>query len=90
MYTNYLQQITTTSYPNDPKLKPIQFRLQLGQTLEDLEKSTDYVSKELIWKVYFESASICQLFMFATTLPQPININTVCPFACSTITRMMF
>ena len=41
-------------------------------------------------RITFVRSSICQLFMFATTLPQPININTVCPFACSTFTRMMF
>jgi hypothetical protein len=59
MFTNYLQQLTvSTPSVALEELKPTQFRLQLGQTLEDLERSTDYVSKELIWKVYFESAQV--------------------------------
>lgn len=56
LFTSYLQEaaVATTTAP----LAPAPFRLQLGRTLEDLEKSTDYVSKELIWKVYFESAQV--------------------------------
>ena len=51
----WLKKAEETSAGGQPKPR---FELRLQNTLQLLQKSVDYVSKELLWKVHFETAQV--------------------------------